>query len=143
MKSKTQSVWAKSKPESTMGRKFTGVKNIQIEESIKFCLDHNVQGYKALKTGLYPLVKDKEIINRRLDRKIKNGQECHYCTIFMLEEEESVVNHVKNRNRSLEGTNKAELTKLLLDILKIKNYMNRRCKRGWKFVKLSPNAYKD
>ena len=71
---KLQSVHAKSKPKATIGRKFRGAKYMQIEEAVKFCIDHNVPGYKALKTRLYPLVKDRETINRRLDRKIKNGK---------------------------------------------------------------------
>nr|XP_047140683.1 uncharacterized protein LOC124815887 [Hydra vulgaris] len=137
---KLQSIRGKSKPEASIGRKFTDAKNLQLEKAVQFCIDHSVRGYKTLKTGLFPLVKDRETINRRLDRIIKNGEERRYCSIFTLEEEEAVVKYVKNRNKSLQGINKTELTKLLLDILRIRDYMNKRCKGGRKLIKLSPNA---
>ena len=68
------------------------------------------------------------------------GEERRYCCIFTPEEEEAIVRFVKNKNRSLQGINKAELTKVLLDRLKIRQHLNRKCKGGRKFVKLSPNA---
>ena len=71
---KLQFMRAKSKPEAIMVRKFRDAKYTQIEEAVKFCTDHNMRGCKALKTGLYPLVKVRETINRRLGRKIKNGK---------------------------------------------------------------------
>ena len=45
-----------------MGRKFTDAKNKQIEEAVKYCIDNGVRGYRALKTGLFPLVKDRETL---------------------------------------------------------------------------------
>ena len=59
----------------------------------------------------------------------------HYCMIFIPEEEESLV-----KLRGLQGISKSELTTILLDILKIRDYMNKKCKGGRKFVKLSHNA---
>ncbi|XP_047131042.1 uncharacterized protein LOC124810350 isoform X2 [Hydra vulgaris] len=134
---KLQSI--RGKPEASTWRKFKDAKNLQLEKAVQFCIDHSVRGFKALKTGLFPLVKDRETINRRLDRIIKNGKERRYCSLFTLEEKEAVVKYVKNRNRSLQGINKTELTKLL-DILRIRDYMNKRCKGGRKLIKLSPNA---
>ena len=71
---KLQSVRSKCKAEAAMGRKYTDVKNRQIEEAVKYCIDNNMRGYKTLKTGLFPLVKDRETINRKLDGNIKNGK---------------------------------------------------------------------
>ena len=65
---------SKSKAEAVMRRKYTDTKNRQIEEAVKYCIENNVRGYKALKTDLFLLVKDRETINRRLDGKIKNGK---------------------------------------------------------------------
>ena len=62
---KLQSVQSKSKAEAGIGRKYTDAKNRQIGEAVKYCIDNNVRGYKALKTGLLPLIKDTETINSR------------------------------------------------------------------------------
>ena len=135
-----QSMHANSKTEAAMARRFTNAKNDQLQAAVQYCKDNNVRGHKALQTGQFPLIKDRETINRRLDGKIKTGEERRYCTIFTPEEEESVVRFIKNKNRSLQGINKSELTKLLLDILRIKDYMNKKCRGGRKFLALSPNA---
>ena len=71
---KLQTVRSKSKAEAAMGRNYTDAKNRQIDKAVIYCIDNNVRGYKALKTGLFPLLKDRETINRRLDGKIKNGK---------------------------------------------------------------------
>jgi hypothetical protein len=55
-------------------------------------------------------------------------------------EEESVVRFVKNKNRCLQGINKKQLTNLILDILKIRDYANKKLKGGRRYTNLSVNA---
>ena len=131
-----------NKAEAAVRRKYTNNKDEQLREAVQYCLQNNVRGHAALKTGRFNLIKDRETINRRLDGKVKTGEERSYCTIFTAEEELSVVKFLKNKNRACQGLNKAKLTKLFLDILKIRNHMNRKLKGGRKFVKLTPNAKK-
>ena len=60
---KLQPVQSKSKAESVMRRKYTDTNNRLIEDTVKYCIENNVRGYKALKTDLFLLVKDRKTIN--------------------------------------------------------------------------------
>ena len=60
---KLESMQSKSKAESVMRRKYTDTKNRLIEDAVKYCIENNVRGYKALKTDLFLLVKDRKTIN--------------------------------------------------------------------------------
>ena len=51
-----------------------------------------------------------------------------------------IVQYVKNKNRCMQAINKKELEKLILDVLRVRDYTNRKLKGGRKFVKLSQNA---
>jgi hypothetical protein len=129
-----------SKAEATVARKRTNAKNKQLEEAVAWCLEHGKRGYAALKTGLFPLIKDRETINTRLDGKIITGQERSYCTILTQEEEHSIVEFVKTKNRCMQALKKSDVEKLILDTLRIRDYTNKKLKGGRKFVKLSKNA---
>ena len=72
------------------------------------------------------MIEDGEIINHRLDGKIINGQERKYCRILTEEEEQTIVSYMKNKNRCLKGVNQSELTKFILDVIKMKDYTNKR-----------------
>ena len=75
--------------------------------------------------------------------KLLTESEKQYCSILTNEEEESTVRFVKNKNRCLQGINKSELTTLILDIIKIRDYANKKYKGGRGFCKLSANAKRD
>ena len=77
---------------------------------------------------------DRQTINRRLDGKIINGR------VLTENEEQSIVAYVKNKNRALQGVNRSDLTKLIIDVLKIRSYANKGMKGGRKYVALSKNA---
>ena len=50
---------------------------------------NNVRGYSAIKSGLFPLVKNRRTIDKRLDGVIVTGTEKEYCSILTSEEEDS------------------------------------------------------
>ena len=81
-----------------MAYRHTKSKNEQLEAAVWWCKERNVRGQATTKTGLFPLIKDGEIINHRLDGKIINGQERKYCRILTEEEEQKIVTYVKNKN---------------------------------------------
>ena len=58
------------------------------------CVENGKRGYAALKTGLFPLIKDCEAMTKRLDGKIVTGEERAYCTILP-SKERSIVQFVK------------------------------------------------
>ena len=123
-----------------MARKRTDAKNKQLADAVKYCKENNCRGHSALKTGQFPLIKDRETINRRLDGKVQNGEERSYCRILTDAEEKSIVSFAKNKNRCMQALNKKELEKLILDVLRIRDYTNRKLKGGRKFQKLSRYA---
>ena len=129
-----------TKAEAEVIRKSVSDKSEQLAEAVAWCKENNARGQAALRTGQFPLVKDRETINRRLDNKIINGQERSYCTILTHDEEECVVTYLKNKNRCMQAVNKKELEKMILDILRIRKYSNARFKGGRKYQKLSNNA---
>ena len=97
-------------------------KKAQLNAAVKWCKENNARGHAALKTGLFSLIKSRSTIDNRLDGKIITGCEKQYRSILTNEEEESVVMFVKNKNRCIQGINKKELTNLILDIAKIRDY---------------------
>ena len=129
-----------SKAEAIIARKATNAKNEQLAKAMDWCRERKVRGHTAIKSGLFPLIKDRETINRRLDGKVSNGRERQYCSILTEDEEMSIVAYIKNKNRALQGVGRPELTKLIMDVLKIRSYANKKMKGGRKYVALSNNA---
>ncbi|XP_065640013.1 uncharacterized protein LOC136072675 [Hydra vulgaris] len=129
-----------TKADAIVARKHTNDKNKQLEAAINWCKKFNGRGQAALKTGLFPLIKDRETINRRLDGKVIKGKERDYCTILTDDEEASIVRFIKNKNRCLQAINKQDITKLIINVLRVRDYTNTKMKGGRKFQKLSLNA---
>ena len=86
-----------------VARKRTETKNKQLADAVNYCRENGCRGHSALKTGLFPLIKDRQTINRRLDGKVQNGDERSYCTILTDAEEKSIVSFAKNKNRYVKG----------------------------------------
>ena len=128
-----------SKAEATVKRKNMQEKEIQLENAVKWCKDNNKKGHAALQTGLFPLIKDRGTIQRRLDGKVVNLKKEH-LRILMPDEEQSNVRYIKNKNRCHQGISKKHVTSLIIDVLKIRNHVNVKVKGGRRFTKLTPNA---
>ena len=114
-----------TRAEAIVARSNTKKKEAQLNAAVKWCKENNARGHAALKTVLFNLIGSRSTIENRLDGKIITGCEKQYCSILTNEEEESVVRLVKNKNRCLQGINKKELTNLILDIVKIRDYANK------------------
>jgi hypothetical protein len=54
-----------TKADAIVARKHTNDKNKQLEAAINWSKEFNGRGQAALKTGLFPLIKDRETINKR------------------------------------------------------------------------------
>ena len=61
-----------SKAEAILQRKHINNKEAQIEEAVQWCKTNGKKGYSALKTGMFPLIKDRGTIDRRLKGKKLN-----------------------------------------------------------------------
>ena len=103
-----------TKAEAVVARKSTNEKNQQLEEAIAWCKENNARGQAALKTGLFPLIKDRETINRRLDGKIINNQERSYCKILTHDEEESIVAFIKPLESQVQWCQKKHQKRFLI-----------------------------
>ena len=125
--------------EAKVARKRTSEKEEQLISAVRWCHEHDVRGYSAIKSGLFPLVKNRRTIDKRLDGKVITGSEKVYCSILTPDKEESVVTYIKNKNRSYQGVNKADLTKVILNVLKVRQHANRKS-GGRSYQKLSENA---
>ena len=55
-----------TKAEAEVIRKSVSDKNEQLAEAVAWYKENNARGQAALRTGQFPLVKDRETINRRL-----------------------------------------------------------------------------
>lgn len=95
-------------------------KQAQISKAVEWCQENGKRGWAALKTGQFPLVGDVKTINRRLDGDVTHDEEKSYCSILTNDEEVQVVRHIKNRNRCLQGLNRAEITTLIIHVLKVR-----------------------
>ena len=79
----------------------------EISAAVKYCVENNCKGYKAIASGLFPTIKDPRTINRHLPKEnqskkskpvIMEGEEKSYCHI-LTREENSLANYFKNKNR--------------------------------------------
>ena len=129
-----------TKAEAINIRKRTNTKTEQLDAAVTWCIQNGSCGYAALKTGKFPLIKDCELINKLLDGKIVTGEERSYCTILTSNKEKSIVHFVKNKNRCMQPMSKKDLEKLILDVLHIHDYTNKKLKGSTKFQKLSRNV---
>ena len=130
-----------SKAEAIVQRKNINEKNLQIQEAVSWCKENNKRGHSALQIGKFPLIKDRGTIDRRLDGEIKNENKEH-LQILTPEEERSVVEFIKNKNRCHQGISRKQVRDLIVDVLIIRNYCNSQNRGGRKYIKLSQNAHR-
>ena len=64
-----------TKSEVAVIRKRSNQKSDQLKAAVEWCIQNKSRGHAALKTGLFPLIKDHETINKRLDGKVIHGEE--------------------------------------------------------------------
>lgn len=128
-----------SKAEAIVQRKKINQKALQIEQAVAWCKEHNKRGHAALQTGMFSLIKDRGTIDRRLDGKTVNTKK-ENLQILTPDEERSIVEFIKNKNRCHQGVSRKQVTDLIVDVLKIRDYCNSKNRGGRKFVKLSGNA---
>ena len=112
----------------------------ELNEAVIWCKDNKLRGYSAIKSGLFPLIKNRRTIDKRLDGKIITGHEKNYCSILLPDEETTLVQYVINRNRCYQGINRAELNEIIIKILTIRDHLNKTKKGGRNYKALSPNA---
>ena len=128
-----------SKAEAVVKRKEIEQKELQIANAVSWCRANNKRGHAALKTGMFPLIKDRGTIDRWLDGQHQNHKKEH-LRILTPEEESSIVEFIKNKNRCHQGITRKHITSLILDVLKIRDHCNTKNKGGRRYVKLSANA---
>ena len=90
-----------TKAEAQVYRKDIRAREIQVEKAVDWCKENNKRGQAALKTGKFPLIKDRGTIDRRLDSKLKNLKKDH---LRILDEENEIVRYIKNKNRAQSDT---------------------------------------
>ena len=112
----------KSVASSIITRENVVLKQQQINEALIYCNENKCRGWKALNTGRFPLIKNPKTINRRLDGVVINEKEREYCSIITIDEENQIVDHLKNKNRALQGMGRFELTRLIIHVLKVRKY---------------------
>ena len=106
---------------------------------MNWCKANGKKAHSALKTGMFPLIKDRGTIDRRLvGKNIKTKKE--HLRILTVDEERSIVEYIKNKNRCHQGVSRKEVTALIVDVLQIRQHCNSKIRGGRKFVKLSQNA---
>ena len=101
-----------------VNRKRTISKNQALQEAVQWCMDNGCKGWKAVKSGLFPEIKDPRTINSHFDKKLETGNEKSYCKILTNSEENSLIRYMKNRNRCLQSLSEKDVEKVVLLILK-------------------------
>ena len=127
----------KTKQQALVYRDAPFQKEQYLAEAVKWCEEHACRGYKAVNEGSFHL--DPRTINRILDGATI-GRNKEHLAILTKEEEDSVVHYAKNKNRSLQGVTKKDLTKVIIDVLKYCAHQNKHCKNHRNYKKLIPNA---
>ena len=81
-----------SKAEAIVQRKNINKKQVELEEAVKWCKINGKKSQSALKTGMFPLIKDRGTIDRRLNGKKMNTKKeqakrkttSHYLIVFKI-----------------------------------------------------------
>ena len=90
---------------------------------MQYCVEKNCRGCSAVKSGLFPLIKDRRTIDKRLDGKSGIGDEKEYCSVVTISEEKAMVRHIKNKNRCLQPINRKEVTRIIVNTLQIRRHV--------------------
>ena len=127
-----------SKDEVIVKRKNVNEKEKQIQAAVNWCKENGKKRYAALKTGNFPLIKDRGTIDCRLIKNVNSKKE--RLRILAPEEKRSVEEFIKNKNRCRQGVSRNHVTKLILDVLQIRNHCNEKFGGGRRYLKLNVNA---
>ena len=122
-----------------LARKHLFAKQKQLRNAVKWCKENGKRGYAAVNSGLFPLIKAYQTINKRLDGHITTGKEKQYCSILTTEEEDSLVLHMRNKNRCFQAINTQEVSDLIMNILEVRKAMCKKFKYR-RVEQLSNNA---
>ena len=88
-----------TKAEAAVYKKNITRKEQQIAAAVEWCQEIFERGRAALKTGMFPLIKERGTIDRRLDGKVKNAKKKHLRVLLPAEEKE-IVQFVKKQEQS-------------------------------------------
>ena len=88
-----------TKAEAAAYRNDTKAKEHQIGHTVKWCKENNKQKQAALKTEMFPLIKDHGTIDR-LDGKVTNGKK-EYLRILLPDEEKDIVTLHQEQKQSI------------------------------------------
>ena len=105
-----------SKHTAYTARKKLFHKEKELKAAVAWCKKYNKGGFAALRTGLFPNIKCHKTINCRLSGKVVTGREKIHCSIMLPEEEESLVRHLRNRNRAFQAMNTQEVNDLTQEV---------------------------
>ena len=114
------------------------MKNDDISDAVQWCEENNKHGYAALKTGLFPSIKDARTINAYLDGKREVGAQNRYQNIMTKNEEDIFVRYLANKNRCCQGLTEKAASDVGINILRARIAINKQ--KGRKFIPLSWQA---
>ena len=109
-----------------------------LDDALQYCKDNECSASAAIATGLFTNV-SRLSLWRRLTGAVKHGRERDYCRILTSAEESTLVDIIKNCNRCYSPLNRKDVTKLIINILKVRKENNKRL-RSRNCTKLSTNA---
>ena len=109
-----------------------------MEEALEYCRVNHCSAVAALNTGKFPGV-NRVSLWRRLNGKVQHGKEREYCRILTSDEENSLVNYIKNCNRAYQPLNRKTVTQVIINILIAREANNKRL-RYRNCTKLSDHA---
>ena len=110
----------------------------EIEAAVKYCRDNNCKSYKAITDLSLQYIKDLRTINSHLAGEVLTGNEKKSQRILTVEEENSLVKYLVNRNRACQGLTDVQVEGAILNILRVRKQRNRN--GGRRYEKLSANA---
>ena len=114
---------------------------IQLHAAVEYCKENNWHGYKPIKEGICPSIKDPHTINSRLDNVdqpvIKRRSNSAILTLI---EEKKLVAFIKNKNHACQGFSRADVEKLVNDFLTIRSAANKKLGGGRNYVALTKPA---
>ena len=111
-----------------------------LKDAVEWCRQNGKRGVAALSTGMFPLIKSKNVINARLDGNVATVKEKKHLRILTAEEENNIVYYLKCKNRAHQGLSRGKVTNLIMDVLQIRQTANKKMKGGRKYIALSKNA---
>ena len=96
----------------------------EIKAAVNWCKEQRCRGFKAISSGLFPLIKDPRTINKYIDGVLTLETVKQYCSILTDQEEQMLLKTIINKARSYQPMKRKDSRAFALQMLQVRDAGN-------------------